>query len=235
MRGFRLPAAALLAILPAIPSLPAIPAGEGPAIRGRLEGATTWSGEVRVDGDVEIPEGSSLRIEAGTRVLIAERDAGNSGWNANLVEIRVAGEIAVSGTVEKPVTFECGPQPVVRGPAATIDPKSAPSWTWHGIVLLPPSAPGRRREIRGARIESAWSGIQVPRGRAVIEDCVFLCCGIGIEVGSAYADEDRRGTPGGVARPVITGCRFSGCVTGVYGELDGAPSITRSVPSHRAQ
>ncbi len=218
MRPWALPAAALLLSLPA--------QEEAPGVRGALEGAVTWSGEVRVDGDVEVPEGSLLRVEAGTKVLVAARDATGSGWNPDFVEIRVAGEIVVAGTADRPVVFQCGSP---AAPAPADDASSHPSWSWHGIVLLPPSAPGRKREIRGARIESAFAGVQIPKGRAVVEGCVFLRCGIGVEVGSAYADAQRKGIAGGVARPVIEGCRFAGCETGVFAELEGAPSITRSV------
>lgn len=212
------------------------PAPPETTVSGTLEGRTTWSGIVRVTGDVEIPEGSGLFIEAGTRVVIASGDSTRSGWNAQRVEIHVKGDLLVSGSAEKPVTFEPeGGPPEVGASRENHSGKDGSSlardlarFPWHGLVLWPPKG-GRPREIHGARFSSAFSGIQVPGGRARIEDCVFLKCGTGVEVGSAYADGDRFGTAGDVARPTITGCRFTACGTGVFVQHRGAPRLERCV------
>ncbi|MDE2313095.1 MAG: hypothetical protein KGL04_02840 [Elusimicrobia bacterium] len=47
---------------------------------GRLSGKVVWNGIIEVCGDVVVPEGASLRIEAGTRVRFAARP----GWSCSV-------------------------------------------------------------------------------------------------------------------------------------------------------
>lgn len=58
--------------------------------------ATDWndSNDILVSADVTVPEGSVLRIGAGTRIRLAAD-----------VQIRVEGELEVSGTIDSPVLF----------------------------------------------------------------------------------------------------------------------------------
>ncbi len=228
----------LLLLVPA----PAVPAEDPPPVpvRGVLEGRTTWRGTVLVEGDVEIPGGSSLEIEAGTRVLVAESDASKSGWNSDKVEIRVAGSLLVAGTEDRPVVIGPAPGPV----AATPLPESAeedgkgkeedlrPRYGWHGIVLLPAAGKPPVREIRGALLFDAWAGIQVPAGRLRLEGSVLLRCGTGVEAGTAFQDRDRYGVPPGVARPEILRTRFAGCLTAVGAMLRAAPRLDRCIVAH---
>jgi hypothetical protein len=208
----------------AIAEGPPAPAGGtgGPAI---LHGQVTWKGTVTVTGDLEIAEDACLTVEPGTDVAIAAKDATGGGWDPKRIEIHVKGDLLVEGTPEKPVSFE---SPFAKPRPAAIRPGDRkPTYAWHGIVLWPPKAGHRLREIRGAVFTGAWSALQVPAGRVRVEDCLFRCCGIGVEAGSAYADRERCGMPGAVARPYLLRSRFAQCGTGVYAEQDGAPCIER--------
>ena len=63
---------------------------------GTLSGNTVWdaASEHRVTGDLLIPQGSTLTVEAGARVMLGDK-----------VNIRVEGEIVTTGTAAEPVTF----------------------------------------------------------------------------------------------------------------------------------
>ncbi len=228
------------ALLLAAPPATAIEGGPPAAaveVRGTLEPRATWSGTVFVAADIEVPAGGGLVIEAGTRVILGARDLSNGGWNARRVEIHVKGDLLVAGTVERPVLFEpeSGPPEIVAeaentaGTSGRDRAADVKRYPWHGVVLWPVEGKAPRREIRGARFSSAFAAVQVPAGRVRIEDSVFLGCATGVEAGSAYADHERFGTKGGVARPTIARSRFAGCGTGVFAQSQGAPRIERSV------
>ncbi len=207
-------------------------AADPPPVHGLLTGRVEWSGEVFVDGDVEVAEGAHLVVTAGTRVRFAARDATATGWDPALVEVHVKGGLTVAGTIDRPVRFLTGEEPKERKPPeGPPDPARKPEYDypWHGLTLWPPADPAVAREIRGAVFRFAYAAVQVPKGRARIEDCVFLRCGAGVEAGSAWADERRKGMAGGVARPLVRGCRFADCGTGVFAEGLGAPAVERCV------
>lgn len=191
-------------------------AGELPA------GETRWQGQVRLDGDVTVPAAGKLVIAPGTVVTIAPRDGARSGWNADQVELHVRGQLLVEGRVDAPVVFvpdDGGGRDV-----------GEPTTNWHGVVLHARSdASARRNLVRGAQFFRAFVGMQEPAGESLVEDCVFVACSEGIEVGVAYRDDRFEGTPGGAAAPEIRRCRFVGCHTGIYTEQGARPHVEDSV------
>lgn len=197
----------------------AVAVGQGKVkpTHGKIEGKVRWTGEVFLDGDIEIVEGAELSIAPGTNVRIAGTDFTKGGFRGDRVEIQVVGRLVVQGTKEQPVTFtgihEGEGKPVV----------------WHGIVHRPAEPRGRRTEIAYARFDGAFTGVQVPFGSPRIANCVFLHCKVGVEVGTAYIDQRRRGAKPGLATPEIRNCRFAHCKTGVYAEERGSPDVSHSV------
>ena len=69
-------------------------------VSGALAGDTTWSGVIHVTGDVTVPVGATLTIQAGTLVLIDGVTSGTAGF-----DIDVLGSVQSLGTVFAPVTF----------------------------------------------------------------------------------------------------------------------------------
>lgn len=73
---------------------------------------TAWSGTVYVSGDITIPAGKRLTLQAGTIVKVALNDILESNSSnpdtASLrnVQFHVAGEFICNGTAEEPVVFE---------------------------------------------------------------------------------------------------------------------------------
>ena len=67
--------------------------------------ARTWEGDVYALGDVTVPDGGSLEIEAGTYVKVFNDDLAATGADAARIELNVDGELIISGTEADPVTI----------------------------------------------------------------------------------------------------------------------------------
>lgn len=79
--------------------------GAGTTVSGVLPaGTTTWSGLVRVSGDVTVPAGGVLELAAGTQVLMAGTSGAGDTGGADLI---VNGSLVVSGTAAQPVSITC--------------------------------------------------------------------------------------------------------------------------------
>lgn len=75
---------------------------------------TTWSGTVRLEGDVTVTAGATLTIEPGTQVIAAVDSQLEVGWNSN------AATLLAEGTAAEPILF-CG---------ATAD-----AGFWRGVIV----------------------------------------------------------------------------------------------------
>ena len=178
---------ALLLLLVALPSR----GGAGEPLQGPLPGLTVWAGDVRVEGDVWVPPGSRLVIEAGTRVRFAEALSTKTDpvfWHPG-TELAVGGELEVRGTPGSPVVFE--------GEGA-----------WGGIVAAPGAGASLRHAmIRGAReallcvgsrcdleaveVDGAAYGIVTGPGASVEAEAVRLTgCGVGVLEAGAPGPEE---------------------------------------------
>ena len=86
---------------------------------GELVGDSGWSGTIHVDGDVIVPDGVTLTIEAGTQVRFAATDAENDGQDRDRAELIVQGTLTATATG---IAFR-----------SASDPPSASDW--YGIRL----------------------------------------------------------------------------------------------------
>lgn len=212
---------------PAEPKSPEKPAakqeGKELAVQGQLTGQVTWSGQVRVTGDVEVTDKATLLIRAGTVVTIDEHDATKGGWNPSFVEIQVRGRILIEGRPDAPVKI--GPAGMDESATAKLESDVVPKW--HGVVLHPRTAAGDdRNTIRGAVFAWAFAALQVPADAPLIEDCVFACCGVGVEAGTAYKNREYASIRKD-GSPEVRGCRFTQCSTGVYASGPARPDVYR--------
>lgn len=73
---------------------------------GTIETDTTWTGNVYVSGDVTVPAGSSLSLEAGTKVYIGIDDILDAGESPTQCEFHIQGDFICNGTSSDPVVFE---------------------------------------------------------------------------------------------------------------------------------
>ncbi len=205
---------------------PAAPAVPEVTFRGEISGVTTWSGRVRVTGDVEVPEKAALVIKAGTEVIIEGSDASHAGWNPGLVEFHVKGRLRIEGEVQAPVTI--GPADMAT--SATMLMTTQQPAQWHGIVLYSRTQRAEdRNTIRGAVFAHAFAAVQVPDESPLIEDSVFLRCDVGVEAGSAYKSRTEAGLSPRAGCPEINRCRFAQCITGIYAQGVARPDVYRSI------
>lgn len=101
-----------------------------PAAASNLAGPTRWSGEVKLTEAVNVPQGATLTIAAGTRVVAASAEA----------VLAVSGRLLVEGSAKAPVVFAT--------PAG-----------WGGIQFVEGGKGSRIRHARFAGAASAISTI----------------------------------------------------------------------------
>ncbi len=114
---------------------------------------STWTGVVEVTGDVTVPAGATLTVEAGTTV-----------WVSGPHRILVDGQLQVAGTEAAPVLF--------RTPSSGGAPLS-----WQGLVL----AGAGGHQLAGLEIRHAARALDVRAG-ADIDGASLLCGQVGLEV-----------------------------------------------------
>ena len=126
-------------------------------VQGKLLADATWSGTVILADDLLVPRGRSLRILAGTRVLIRPADTTKTEpeYLDNATEILVRGRLLVEGTASRPVVFE--PLPV----AGAGDDESR----WGGIIF-----DGGSGEISHGRVSGADTGVTALESSPAITD-----------------------------------------------------------------
>ena len=127
---------------------------------------TTAGSPYRINGDIIVPSGAYLHIEAGTVVEVATSDGLGSGVNTAEVEITVQGSLQVNGTSGSPVT--------IRGVGSG-------AGAWYGILV---EAGASEALIRYATIEEATYGVySSAAGTAlVINDTTVQTCTTGVQL-----------------------------------------------------
>jgi cysteine-rich repeat protein len=95
-----------------------------------------------IQGDIVVPAGAFLNIEAGTVVKFASTDAQASGLSTTRVELTVNGALNVTGTAVDPVIFEA-------------QSGSSPG-TWYGLII---STGATGANISHAEIHHAYRAI----------------------------------------------------------------------------
>jgi MYXO-CTERM domain-containing protein len=95
-----------------------------------------------IRGDITVPSGAYLIIQAGTAVRFTSGDMQGSGLNSLLTEVTINGELAIEGTAANPVTF-AAQTGTTRG-------------TWYGIVI---TGTATSASIAHASIQHAYRGV----------------------------------------------------------------------------
>jgi hypothetical protein len=149
---------------------------EGPpvTIQGRLVADAAWRGTVVLADDFQVPRGRTLRILAGTRVLVRPADTTKTEpeYLDNATEFLVRGRLLVEGTAARPVIFE--PLPAGAGGDA--------GSRWGGIIF-----DGGEGEIRHARLTGAETGVTLLGSSPSLSDLALAGVrqGIAVHRGSA--------------------------------------------------
>jgi uncharacterized protein (TIGR03382 family) len=130
-----------------------------------------------IRGDVTVPSGAFLTIQAGTAVRFAGGDLQGSGLSPSLTELTINGSIAIEGTAANPVTF-AAQTGTTRG-------------TWYGIVITGTAAGA---SIAHATIEHAYRGVYSQMSGAVLtirDSRVSDTSSYAVYLTSGSADMDR--------------------------------------------
>ncbi|NKB65748.1 MAG: hypothetical protein GKR89_01685 [Candidatus Latescibacteria bacterium] len=161
-----------------------------PRWSGVIRRQVSWSGEILVDGDLEIAHEGGLFIHRQTRVRMAAGDRRQGGLDPGRTEFTVRGDLQVEkmGHEARPVRFE-GLQP---GPS------------WYGIVLDPAQMGLVDVPERGLVWRGAVHGLVLPEASGgnqllTVEGLRLSDAPIGLAAG----DSDGRPNPGEVFRPVM--------------------------------
>jgi hypothetical protein len=123
---------------------------EGRGIGRVIFDEETWEGEVRLSEPVTVEKGATLRILAGTTVLLSGEDRDGDGCRDGYIQ--TLGSLIISGEKERPVVFR------------RLDPERA----WEEVFLL--DAEG---SIRHAIFEGGLWGLHVHDGNVTVENVVF--------------------------------------------------------------
>ncbi|MCK4513565.1 right-handed parallel beta-helix repeat-containing protein, partial [bacterium] len=113
---------------------------------GTLTQSTTWSGDMFIRGDVEVPEDLTLHLAAGTEIEVAhDWDCMESGRDTALCELIVEGTLLSKAGALDRVTFTPDELPLGAPP------------DWYGIALEPGSTCSLAfTDIKGAE-KSLWA------------------------------------------------------------------------------
>lgn len=135
---------------------------------GNLVGSQSWTpagSPYVLSGDVTVPAGLTLTIQAGTVVQLGPGDTQGSGVDTARTELRVAGTLIVQGTAQNRVTFRSG-----AGAPNTSD--------WYGVVLLA----GASTTLNGAAIQHGHRCLHDQSTGAAVSEGLFSNCGYGVHV-----------------------------------------------------
>ncbi len=123
-----------------------------------------------VEGDVIVPAGATLTIEAGAAIQVAPTDGQASGLDPSAVELTIRGSLVVAGTKASPVTF-------------------ASSNTWYGVVV---DTGASAVTIDHASISNAQRGVYVLADGSVLRvtNSTVSTCGYGFQLDAGAASFD---------------------------------------------
>jgi hypothetical protein len=233
------------------------PAGDEASltVQGKLVADAVWRGTVILADDFLVPRGRTLRILAGTRVLVRAADTTKTEpeYLDNATELLVRGRLLVEGTGARPVVFE--PLPAVAGGDG--------SARWGGIIF-----DGGDGEIRHGRLAGAETGLTLLGASPVIADLAVSGVRQGVVVNRGSAPRltrvSVRAEEGGIscwpgsaptlehvtavggehegllvapgAAPRLSGCSFAGKVADVlWGAADDPPPELSQARVHRVR
>lgn len=183
-------------------------------VSGVLPGDTTWSGVVRVTGDVTVPAGRTLTVQSGTHVLLAGTAAAG---DANGSDLLVQGVLRLDGTAAAPISLTAA-SPDTRWGEIVLAGGGISNFS-HALISRGGHSPGRGHTGRGPMLRLAGAS-------ATLDDCVLADA-----PGKAIFTE-------GIGSLVVRRSHLARCVTGP--ELGDGMSLlvedshfTHFLPEHR--
>lgn len=177
-------------------------------LKGTLFGDTVLSGTVSIEGDLTIPVGSSLTVQAGANLQFGNLDAMKAGLDTARIELIVLGTLAVQGTAQHPALF-----------AGTGDQ------SWYGVRIRP----GSTASLTSASVSNAVIGVTLAENGTVAHSTFSSATGIRVTAGSATLLDDLftgNGTAGvevAAGTATISSSRFTQAALGLA--VDGGTAL----------
>ena len=144
---------------------PAVASAQTVVPPGNLVGSQTWTSANSpyvLAGDLTVPAGTTLTIQAGATVQLGTGDSLASGIDSNRTELTIAGTLVVNGTAMSPVSFVSG-----AGAPSTSD--------YYGVVLQG----GATVNMTYATISHAHRGIHDSSTGATLSNLTISNCNYG--------------------------------------------------------
>ncbi len=162
----------------------------GGTVSENLVWKKSWS-PIDVDGDLIVPAGRTLKIEAGCVVRFAAADNGKSGFRPSVCELIVDGTILAEGTLADPIRL--------------ISASAVPSRTgWDGVRLT--AAAGQEASIlKFLEVSGAERGVTLYSSNAEIGSFTARYCQTGFSLQ-------------GASGTILTGMQFEDCETAFTAE-----------------
>ena len=133
------------------------------AVSGTLpSGESVWSGLVKVTGDLTVPANGTLRLTAGTVVLL---DGNATPGSSNGTDLIINGSLLSEGTATQPVTLTCSDNSNRWG-ELLFNNSAAPSLLQHTQITRGGRSPGRGHTGKGPLIRLVGSQL-------TLEDCAL--------------------------------------------------------------
>jgi hypothetical protein len=163
-------------------------------VDGVVKTDTVWSGTVHVVGDVLVPEGVTLTISPGTKVMFDSSESSKIEpvFLSMQTEIMVRGRLLVMGEKSRPVSFESAPE--------GINTKKPARGDWGGI-MFDGEASGKSK-ILFANFEMADTAVGLFGSSPDLSDIKIRDCKYGI-------------VSQGNSAPKAARISIKGCETGV--------------------
>lgn len=115
----------------------------------------SWSGEIRITGDVVVSPTGILIIEQGTKIIFeAQTDSKKSGEDPTRCELQIKGVLLAKGTANNKIVF-------------TSSAKSPRMGDWYGIQI---ASSRQGSEIEYAIVEYAYDGITIKKSSPQISN-----------------------------------------------------------------
>jgi hypothetical protein len=130
---------------------------------GTLISNETWSNSVLIDGDLIVPQNTTLTIEPGTKIIIAQDKITN-----NRFKLVVYGQLIANGTDVNPIRFE--PEAQSKLNSATINERWFRPSAWQGIII---TGEGAKGILTNCMIQGAYIAISI-ESQAEIRKCKFI-------------------------------------------------------------
>ena len=145
-------------------TLSIVPAGE---LKRDLVWQKSWN-PLYISGDITIPEGVTLTLQPGLKILFSDEDQSRSGFNPEICEFLIQGTLIAEGTEEEPITFTSNSSLPTRK-------------DWDGLRIIADFSQKKTR-LKNILLSQAEDGIAVYNSLVALSEIETRFCDIGVSL-----------------------------------------------------